>query len=96
MTVTFLSALARFNDQAIQLRAHGYTVELQQAASSDSVRLRVESEEKLGEIILWDRLVYDEVVADLKTGKFIHERYGKEFLGVSTEFTAFLWFFPVR
>lgn len=96
MNPTFLGAVAWLNDKAIQLRAHGYSVELQHTAGSDSVRLRVESKEKLGEIIFWDRMVYDEVVTDLKTGAFIHEIYGQEYRGISSEFTVLFRSFPVR
>jgi len=85
MAPAFRRAIAWLNGQAVELRAQGYSVELQHAMDAGSVRLRVQGTERIGEIVLWDGMVFDEIVCDVRSGEFVHERFGQECHGDLSE-----------
>lgn len=74
----------------------GYLVELQMdGATGQSMRLRIESTDKLGELLLWDTMLYDEYVASLNTGDYLLESYGKVIdLSTPSQLDTFFAHFP--
>lgn len=64
-------------DKAHMLRERGYIVELQlNDHERSSIRLRVESNTRVGELTVWNDGMSHEAVVDLPSGDFIHERDG--------------------
>jgi hypothetical protein len=81
----------------MDLRSKGYLVEVQSDISAGgSVRLRVESPEYLGEVVIWDSLRCDNYVASLETGNVVYEMYGMvlSIEEVSHQLGSFLSYFP--
>lgn len=75
----------------------GYPTELQYSNPfGPSIRLRVENGKSIGEIVVWDTMHYDMLVADFRSGDYVLVKSGIELsAGVFEEYPAsYLRFFP--
>ncbi len=91
----YSTTLVWLNKMAIVLGEKGYLVAIQH--TTGSLRLRIEGFELIGELLVWDTMLAVEIVAQLGSGMFLFESYGRT-IGLyppEEELNAFFGYFPI-